>query len=273
MRAAKIVTVAETAPPPTEFNEAYFRRMSELEDRHVWTAAMRTLTFALLKREAVHPPRRLLDAGCGTGLFLSQWQSQHPGAVITGVDFSLDALRLAARRAPGHWIAASAAALPFRRDSFDAIHCADVLQHLSLRETDQALDLFAGLLRPNGLLAVRVRSRRIFRNTPDVDYSHAFTRARLRREFQKRGMRTLFLAHVNSLLSLWAELRSFNGWEAGTAVKGIHCRPVGDTRGIWAASYLRLERAWLLRFGRGLPFGNTLVAIAQKPTSAASGAL
>src|SRR4051812_28001031 len=139
----------EGAPPPTEFNEDYFRRMAELEDRHAWTAAMRGLTFTLLRNYAKGPFARILDAGCGTGLFLTEWKRQHPDVCAVGIDYFYEALRFARRREPGNWIAASAAALPFAPESFDAIHCADVLQHLTLDETKNAFDLFAQLLRRN----------------------------------------------------------------------------------------------------------------------------
>lgn len=258
--------MSNAAPLPTEFNEDYFRRMADLEDRHAWTASMRELTFMLLERYTRSPLERVLDAGCGTGLFLSQWKARHPGGYSVGIDFFLEALRFAARREPGRWVAASAAALPFKPAQFDAIHCADVLQHLGLDESRRAFDLFAELLRPQGLVALRVRARRLFRNTPDVDYSHAFSSRRLRAELQARGLRVRFLAHVNALPSLCAELRTLAAppHDSGEPVKGIHSRPQDDPRNVWIGRYLRMERGLLLAAGRGLPFGHTIIAIAQK---------
>ena len=82
-------------------------------------------------------------------------------------------------------------------------------------------------------------------------------------ELEQRGLRVHFLAHVNSLPSLWAELAKPRS-DADLPVKGIQCRPTDDPRSVWVARYLKLERAWLLGAGRGLPFGHTLIAIAQK---------
>jgi len=62
---------------------------------------------------------RSLEIGCGTGRNLPRYL---PGIRIFGADPSLDALRRAAKRAPGAiLLCASAEALPFRRGTFDTV--------------------------------------------------------------------------------------------------------------------------------------------------------
>src|SRR5262249_37316733 len=117
--------------------------MAELEDSHPWTRAMRALTFAWLERAGAPVAARVLDVGCGTGLFLTQWTRRWRISNAYGIDLFPEALRYATHRTRAHWCAASAAAPPFGSGLFDAIHCADVLQHLSLSETERAFDFFA----------------------------------------------------------------------------------------------------------------------------------
>ena len=247
-----------------EFSKDYFDRMAELEDRHPWTRAMRALTFHLLRRARTQDA---LDVGCGSGLFLCEWKKLQPLRRAAGVDFAWEALRHAQTREAGCWVAASAAALPFPNGSFDAIHSADVLQHLSLDETARALDLFAEVLRPGGILVLRLRARRWLLDTPDVDYSISFSTVRIRSELERRGFQIEFLSRVNALPSLAAELREWSKGRSGhesEPVKGIVCRPSNDPRGGLLDLYLRIERRWLLSTGIPLPWGHTILCAARK---------
>lgn len=104
-------------------------------------APIRDTALALLQPHL--PPRpSLLDAGCGEGYY-SAALAQALHAELWGVDISKDAVRYAAvRYRPGHWIAASAAHLPFPGNCFDAV--------LSLFALTMAEE-FARVLRPGGL--------------------------------------------------------------------------------------------------------------------------
>ena len=85
--------------------------------------------------------RRILDVGCGEGYY-SAALAQALHAELWGVDISKDAVRYAAvRYRSGHWIAASAAHLPFPGNCFDAV--------LSLFALTMAEE-FARVLRPGG---------------------------------------------------------------------------------------------------------------------------
>ena len=64
-------------PDATTFGPEYFAQIAELEARHPWSQAMRTLTLALVDREAHGPLRRVLDVGCGAGAFLDLWLAGH----------------------------------------------------------------------------------------------------------------------------------------------------------------------------------------------------
>lgn len=71
----------------------------------------------LVNRFAPHG-EAILDAGCGEGYYLSHLS----GAERWGVDISRDAVRYAAARdKTAHWLAATAAHLPFGEGSFDCV--------------------------------------------------------------------------------------------------------------------------------------------------------
>lgn len=76
-------------------------------------------------------PTRLLDLGCGEGfvdLFLSE---RLPGLAITGVEPDEQALEVAAALNPGAvYLAGDGRRLPFPDNSFDALVCLEVMEHL-----------------------------------------------------------------------------------------------------------------------------------------------
>ena len=185
--------------------------------------------------------------------------------VAVGVDLFPAALGFARERTPADWLAGSAAELPFRSESFDLIHCADVLQHMTLQDSERAFDAFAAILKPGGILGLRVRAPRIWERLPQIDYSQYFSTGALRKSLQARSFRVLFLSPVNTLPSLWAELRTRGGRrQHNTAVKGIGTDEIGHPRSKVLSAYLSLERKWLLGTGIPMPMGHTIICLAQK---------
>ncbi|MES1240273.1 MAG: methyltransferase domain-containing protein [Acidobacteriota bacterium] len=96
--------------------------------------------------EKMGEPASVLDVGCGEGYFLG---SLAPGREAHGVDLSVPAIDLAARRWPGvsWWVANADRALPFADGSFDLA--------LSITGRRPAAEL-RRILKPEGRLLVAV---------------------------------------------------------------------------------------------------------------------
>jgi 2-polyprenyl-3-methyl-5-hydroxy-6-metoxy-1,4-benzoquinol methylase len=102
------------------------------------------------------PAARVLDVGCGNGLFLDQLARLRPDLELWGFDIA-DALVASTRaRARGRWqtVQASGQQLPFADRSFDVVAMTEVVEHLK-RPID-ALRGAARLVRPAGQIVVTV---------------------------------------------------------------------------------------------------------------------
>jgi SAM-dependent methyltransferase len=87
---------------------------------------------------------RVLDAGCGEGVLVSEYAGRLD---ITGVD---------ANYASDRVTHGSLTALPYPADTFDRALCLDVLEHLSFEDQPRALAELHRVLLPSGELLVSV---------------------------------------------------------------------------------------------------------------------
>ena len=98
---------------------------------------------------ALRPGRRVLEVGCGTGIFLEM--AARSGAGIQAFDLSTDLLARARERVgalPNVTLACgNAEEMPYAASSFDAVYGSSILHHLDL---ERALGEVHRVLRPGG---------------------------------------------------------------------------------------------------------------------------
>lgn len=97
-------------------------------------------------------PARLLDLGCGDGLFLASCRGLP--LVPLGVDLSLDALRAARKRLGSCLITCDLEALPYPAETFRLVTLFHVLEHLP--NPNRCLSEIHRVLEPGGWLVVQV---------------------------------------------------------------------------------------------------------------------
>lgn len=186
---------------PQIFTPEYYEQLGRLEQLHPWSAYMQRLAFHLLDLHSRGAPARVLDAGCGAGYFTLRWREHSRIRLAAGVDSSLDALHAARRRGLATVAAASVAALPFGGEAFDAVYCADVLQHLSAGDARRACREFARVLRQGGLLLIRTAARRGLgakKHRDTADYQQ-WEPEKLRAHLEPCSLRLVWMSRVNWL--------------------------------------------------------------------------
>ena len=96
-------------------------------------------------------PETVLEAGCGTGYWLSALGALLPR--MCGLDYSLEMLRKAGNRdSSARLVRATAVLLPFRSETFDLIFCVNALHHFE--RPDEFISEARRLIRRGGTLAV-----------------------------------------------------------------------------------------------------------------------
>ncbi len=101
----------------------------------------------LLTRHFHHPPLRVLDCGCGTGIYSSCF----PSRTYVGVDISPRYVDRARACFPQHCFRVmDAMQLEFPDNTFDAVIVSGVVHHLDTATTEVVLKEISRVLQPNG---------------------------------------------------------------------------------------------------------------------------
>ncbi len=174
--------------------------MYEAEEAQWWYAGQRAIAGALLTAAlpASGGVRRLLDAGCGTGFNLLELGRLGRAA---GVDLSADAIAFCRERGV-RAARASVLALPFADATFDAVTSFDVLYHAWVTDDGAAARELARVLRPGGVLLVRVPAMRALWGAHDTEVQsrHRYTRGELRALLAGAGLDVVRATYCNSIL-------------------------------------------------------------------------
>jgi cyclopropane fatty-acyl-phospholipid synthase-like methyltransferase len=161
--------------------------------------AARRLRFSLalgsLERFADGRPIRMLDAGCGEGLFSELVARRHPRWEIVGVDADRELLQRARRSAEREGVSTRFEHRDLTVDLGDAVYdavvaleCLEEIQH-----DDDALARMVAALRPGGLLLVHVPERRwepVFSGSEHVwrhEVRHGYALPELRQKLERAG--------------------------------------------------------------------------------------
>lgn len=120
------------------------------KNKHVKKLFFRRLETALGYLRAVKP-EKILDAGCGDGIFTELMKREGYPEVL-GVDCNVHTEELNGRYKGILFIKADLHELPFGDEEFDCITCMDVLEHFS--DAEDVLVMLKSKIKPGGHLVV-----------------------------------------------------------------------------------------------------------------------
>jgi len=266
------------------FDDSYFQRLAAARS-HWWCQGMQLIGASLLGE--TRSGLRVLDAGCGTGAsfeWLRPLAGVHP---VYASDVAWPAVQACHRTADASVVVqASITDMPYPDGFFDVVVCADVLQHLTRPQATRALAEVYRVLRPGGRVVIRTNAAFGRQAVHERDDWILYRPETLRQELEGSGMKVTRLTSVNMLQSLWASLPrrrphshvhppaqesgATHVHHAQDGVCGLGLpTPAHPAAQALLLGVLRLEARWLSGDRRTLPFGHTLVAVAQRPMDAA----
>lgn len=244
-------------------NPQEYRSMADLEGVQWWYVGMRKITGSLLSpllQGAVGTPR-ILDAGCGTGWNL---QDLSRFGETYGVDLSPLAVVTTKRRG-GRVTRGNLLALPYESSSFDLVTSFDVLYHAWISDDAQAVRELARVLKPGGVLLVKVPALKILWGAHDeaVHSRHRYTRGEVETLLERTGLTLIRSTYANTLLFPILLSRRFLDRLLDRHGSDVAMLPPFLER--FFGSLLSLESALVRWFP--LPIGASVFAIARKPAA------
>ncbi len=254
--------MSENALQLPEVPSDYYAHMSEIDRTHWWHRGMRTIAASFLGDRLERRGQQLLDAGCGTGGFLSWAGELGSFDSLCGVDLSADAIDFTRRVVPSADLRlAPLHDVPFEDGRFDVVVCNDVLQHVGEPELNPSLVELRRVLRPDGALVVRTNGAR--HGWREGSEWRAYDPAALRADLEAAGLCCERISFVNMAGSLWAAAR---GRSPRGPSEEHHGLPALDDSAPSQARYrvLAAEARYLAKPSRKLPYGHTLMALATR---------
>jgi SAM-dependent methyltransferase len=225
-----------------------------MEDRHVWFRSRRRVIWALIHRAGPPSAPRILDAGCGTGRNLMEFQTLGPAE---GVDVSPDAIEFCRRRGLYGVRQGSIEELPYEDGRFDLLFATDVIEHLP--DEGSALTELRRVAAPGASLIITVPAYSWLWSRHDESWHHyrRYTRKLLRERVSAQGWEPVVTTYFYStLLAPVAVVRTLQRLHSnGNGKSDLH-RSLGALDR-WLELPLRGE-AKLIERGASLPAGVSL---------------
>lgn len=238
--------------------------MYQVEENHFWYQGLRKITEAVLIKflpKLTTSKIKILDAGCGTGgslLFLNKFGS------VVGCDTSKSALAFCKKRGLTNVRYGSIDNLPFNNHLFDLVTCFDVLGQKEVRSDQKAISEFYRVLKPGGLLLVRVAAYNWLHSYHDirVHTRHRYTTRKIERLIKAANLLPLKISYVNSFLFPAILVRRIFKGIIGKNLVNSDVQPVDPILNRLLLAPLALE-SFLIRFFN-FPFGLSVIAVASK---------
>lgn len=197
-----------------EFYEKYWQeeKRSTLNDR--LTPKRLEIFFKEIKNHT--NVKKILDAGCGVGQISKVLKEA--GFEVTGIDISQQAINEARQNFSNvEFIRSSIdSRLPFNNESFDAIYCTEVIEHVY--DTDTAIQEMARVLKRGGVLFISTPYHGLVKSliivlskferhfSPNKSHIRFFTVNTLKRMLRRKGFRVKKTFFLGRFWPVWMNM-------------------------------------------------------------------
>jgi ubiquinone/menaquinone biosynthesis C-methylase UbiE len=176
-----------------------YKIMHDIEQSYWWFVGKQNLVRSILKSLSLsRHSDRILDIGCGTGIILKLSEAFGRGY---GIDLSAEAIRYTSARDLNLIVRSDASqSIPFKGDTFSAITCLDVLEHL-----DNDFNILSEMMRvckPGGHIVLTVPAFNVLWSSHDVALHHRrrYTRKQMIDKVRQLNCRVSKNSYYNTIL-------------------------------------------------------------------------
>jgi len=240
-----------------------YKYMFEAEDEHWWYKGNHEIFLMLLKKyNLLKDGINILDAGCGTGKWLSILKEGY-NINETGIDYQQTALDYALTRGNYNLKQGDISFKMFDNSSFELISCFDVICNKHI-DASQVIKNFYDYLTPQGHLLITVPAYQFLYSKHDevVHTGKRYTKKQLRELLESHGFSVVKLSYLVSILFPLAFLKRITG---KISRKDKEHNEVKVPPQFINKLFFRImlgERCLLRNFN--FPFGLTVMALAKK---------
>lgn len=203
---------------------------------------------------------KILDAGCGTGGLLKKLSDKN---AVYGIDISAEGIKLAKKRGLENLKVGTVTKLPYRTNTFDVVVCIDVLYHQAVSDDLKALSEFKRVLKPRGILILKVPAYNWLRGKHDsiAHTKHRFTKPEVIKKLKKSRLKPIKTTYANGFIFPLALTKrlvdNFSNEKPHSDVTTIN--PLLNRLFIMLSSFEDKLINWF-----DLPFGLTIFSVASK---------
>ena len=232
-----------------------------VEQSHFWYVGMRRITDSLLHLHLSNKKKKILDAGCGTGMnmvFLQKYGQ------VSGCDISTLALKLARNRGLKDIKIGSIDNLPYPEKTFDLVCCFDVLGQKEVKNPSRAVNEFYRVLKPGGMVFIRVAALNWLYGSHDIHVHtrHRYTVGELERLLENSGFKIIKSTYVNTILFPIVIIKRIYNRVFNNYIKESDVKPVGRIPNLMMLVPLYIESI-LIKY-ISFPIGSSSLVLARR---------
>lgn len=246
------------------FNEKSFELLFQREMSHFWFRSRNRMLENLVSKYSGSGKFHFLEVGCGTGIVLTKL-SECKNIDLTGSEIHISGLRYARQRLPEvDFIQLDATDIPFH-DQFEAVGAFDVIEHI---ENDiLVLNNFFKALKPNGMLYITVPQYPFMWSYLDdiAFHKRRYTFKELVTKVENAGFTIKYSSSY--VCTLFPFMLLSRLYQKGKKNKDINDSDIEFRIGKianWLFENLMRIDEFFIRLGISLPFGGSLIVVAQK---------